>query len=91
MFVHRREGGEQANATPAVEVADRAAQPVDRLLQLLALGGASFAFVVELCKLVGGDAVDWPQPLAFADQPVVRGRLGTCIVDAIALEPELLR
>ena len=89
--VRRLEGGEQANAALAVEVADRAAQPVDRLLQLLDLGGTSFAFDVEFGKLVGGDEVDRPQPLAFADQPVVRGRLGTCIVDVVAFEPDLLR
>ena len=55
----------------------RAAQPVDRLLQLFDLGGASFAFDVEFGKLVGGGKV------------TVDVRDGQLAVDAQA-EPEKL-
>src|SRR3546814_707031 len=47
MGVHRLEGGEQADAPFAVEVADRPAQPVHRLLQFLDLGRVPFALAVE--------------------------------------------
>ena len=38
MAVDLLEGGEQTGAALAVQAADRAAQPVDRLAQFLALG-----------------------------------------------------
>ena len=89
--VHRLERGEQADAAFAVEVADRPAQPVDRLLQLLDLGGAFFAFGIEFGELVCGDKIDRSQPFAVGDQPVVRSRFGGGIAHRRTVEPGLLR
>ena len=70
MGVHLGEGIEQARAAFAVEAADRAAQAVDRLLQIVALSGASGARFLEFGKLGFGDEVDRAETLALGDEAV---------------------
>ena len=64
----------QPLAAFAVEVADRAAQAVDRLGQLGLLGGAGAVLFLQLGELVGSDEIDRPDPLAAGDEAVHRRR-----------------
>ena len=83
-------GVEQAHPPFAVEAADRAAQAVDRLLQLVALGGAGQAAVFQLGQLLLGDEVDRSQPLALGGHAVETGFLRLGIVELAGVEAEPL-
>ena len=63
VLVHFLERGPQALAAFAVEVADRAAQPVDRFVQFGLLGGAGAVLLLDPRQLLGGDQVDRADPL----------------------------
>src|SRR3546814_9774767 len=76
MGVDRLEGGEQPDAAFAIEIADRPAQPVYRLLQFVDLGRVPFALAVEFGEFIGGDQIDRAEPLTLGDQSVVRSRFG---------------
>src|SRR3546814_3447183 len=68
MGVDRLEGGEQPDAAFAIEIADRPAQPVYRLLQFVDLGRVPFALAVEFGEFIGGDQIDRAEPLTLGDQ-----------------------
>src|SRR3546814_13257671 len=91
MGVDRLEGGEQPDAAFAIEIADRPAQPVYRLLQFVDLGRVPFALAVEFGEFIGGDQIDRAEPLTRGEQSVVRSRFGSGVADAVTLEARLLR
>src|SRR3546814_9019443 len=74
-----------------LEIADRPAQPVYRLLQFVDLGRVPFALAVEFGEFIGGDQIDRAEPLTLGDQSVVRSRFGSGVADAVTLEARLLR
>src|SRR6188768_4498328 len=88
MLVDLLERGPQAFAALAVEIADRAAQAVDRLGQLALLGDAGAVFLLEPGELVGGDEVDRADPLAVSDEAVHRRRFFAGVGHLPGLEGE---
>ena len=64
------EGGEEPLASLLVEAADRAAQPLDRLGQVVALGDQPVAARLDLGELLVGAQVDGAEPLALLAQGV---------------------
>ncbi len=70
MCVHRLEGVAQALAAFAIEIADRAAQTVDRLGQLFLLGGIGAVFFLDPRQLLCGDEVDRADALAAGGEAV---------------------
>ena len=91
MLVHFLERGAQAFAPLAVEVADRAAQPVDRLDQLGLLGRAGPGLLFDPRQLLRRDEVDRPDPLARGDKAVHVVRFQPGVANALGLEGEALR
>ena len=83
-------GVEQPHPAFAVEVADRAAQPVDRLGQLLGFVRPLGPAVVELGELLLGDEVDRSDPLAFGGQPLERRGFRVRVARLVGIEAELL-
>src|SRR5437868_14509075 len=83
-------GGEQPDAAFAVEVADRAAQAMDRLSQRLGFLGALGTGGVELGQLLLGNQVDEPDPLALGYLPFGRPRFLVCIALLVTVEAKLL-
>src|SRR3546814_9558374 len=74
MPVDLLERRQQPRAALAVEIADRPAQPVDRLLQLVALGDAGGAAFLNLHQLALGDKIDRAKPFAVERQAFKQGR-----------------
>ncbi len=70
MPIHRFEGGKQPLPTFAVKAADRPAQPVDRLRQLLAFGTALGLRRLQFLQFLRRHQIDWPHALALRRQPV---------------------
>jgi hypothetical protein len=65
-------GVEQPHAAFAIEIADRAAQAMDRLGQLLGFLGALARGCVELGKLLLGDQIDRADALALGGEALER-------------------
>ena len=63
------EGGKQPLARLAVEALDAKAQLLDRLDQIVALGGERGVLGLDLAQFLLGAQVDRAQPLALAPQP----------------------
>src|SRR6185295_16674100 len=82
-------GVEQPHPALAVEVADRAAQAVDRLAQLLRLLGPPGPRFVEFGKLAFGYQINRADPLALSGQALERGRLLVGGADVRGAEAEL--
>ena len=72
MSVDRLERCAQPFAPFAVEIADRSAQAIDRFSQFGLLAEARRLALLCLGKLLCGDQVDRPDPLALGLQPLVR-------------------
>src|SRR5437764_15418234 len=83
-------GGEQPDAAFAVEIADRAAQAMDRLSQLLGFLGALGTGGVELGQLLLGNQAYGPDPLALGYQPFERPRFFVWIAMPFIVDAKLL-
>jgi hypothetical protein len=91
MAVDLLERFEQPRAAFAIEASDRSTQAVDRLGQLLRLLRAPDPRFLDLGKLLLGDQVDRPDPLALGGQLLEQGGLGIWIGDDLRIEADLLR
>ncbi len=84
-------GVEQPDSPFAVQIADRAAQPVDRLGQLVGFLGTLCPGCVELGELRFRDQVDRADPLPFRGQPFERGCFLVGVARFVGVEAELFR
>ena len=90
MAVHRLEGGEQPLAPLAVQVLDAVPQPLDRLLEILALDRACRrAASSSSLRLLLGAQIDAAEPLALVLQLVQRALsiASACRQLGVGLEP----
>ena len=72
VLVDLLERGQQPLARLAVEALDAEAQLLDRLDQIVALGGERGVLGLDLAQFLLGAQIDRAQPLALAPQPLQR-------------------
>src|SRR5215472_11594328 len=70
MIVDDLEGGEQPLARLAVEILDALAQPLDRLDEIIPLGGKRAMLRLDLAQLLLGAQIDGAEALALAAQAI---------------------
>src|SRR5690606_20488297 len=85
------ESGAQPLATFAIEVADRAAQPVHRFDQFRLLTRTRAMLVLDPSQFLGRDQIDGADPLAVGDHAVHGRRFLARTGDAVGIESEAAR